>query len=819
MISTRQWINLVTTAFLLILPSGTVAAALTTSSSCPATLTLTKYSPGNPTNLPRQQQVPTENDINMGPHALSASCAGVVLTTTTLFETSTSPSPDSVAGTAEPASTDRTVRLPSSVSSEQRVPAGSAESGTLALVTVTLTQTAARSTAAALGSFSTSAPSTFSASSTSSSPSAPSTFSPASSFASIGGQEAGSVLVTSITLTTTARRNTVSISGTGGEDGGSNTGKVVGSSLSSLKSMPEGPSSIATSTSEDVVGSSHSAGVSSPNSRTTPTSMQTSTLSQPGPVLSVHSSTGTSYTTLRSSHSEHSTTSQPGSESLSAPGRPSTEQHTSSSHDNLTGSTKLPVEPTSSPASNNSSIGSPVFSSTHTSRISDSTAIESSLVSSLPTTSIAESGRPSDSLLPVSKSSKTLEGPGIGLTTLKPPASSFESAETLHSPGFPETIVPLPATFQSPPIGSQPFPAPPSSTLGPFASPAPKTGATGFPISTSPSSTVPFPLPSASLPGPSPPPAASAPPPWTFKPSEQTVIGGTTLSFDDNSSVYINNWPTPVSAVFPGGIIPTDTADLDWPQLSTRWTPTAFTKQWNDEMKTRTCKPPCLQLPPPLTLASPQTVQFWNITTGLCKVLSGVTYSTQTTIKPPPVTKYQLDFQFVKIPKEMLPSVFVIPAYAPSVTSEPPFIIHVASGVTDCPVPTGRWIGRDNTCGGGVTPKYCPDMQCCGADGTCGTDRAHCAEGCDVRFGSCWSDGVPFLNPVDVFGASDGQDVPSGAPGKDVLTINPPEGGRGVIFEPFAYCWDCKEDHTVWPPLPDGDGLAPFPHGFHAGGG
>ncbi|KAI7545379.1 hypothetical protein KC331_g6246 [Hortaea werneckii] len=819
MISTRQWINLLTTAFLLVLPTGSVAAALTTSfSSCPATLTLTEYSPENPSDFPRQQQSPTETGINKDPHALSASCPGLILSTTTLFGTSTPPSPDSVAGTAGPASTDRTARLPNPFSSEQGPPAGVAESGTLALVTVTLTQTAARSTGAALVSFSTSASSTFSAASTSSTPSASPTSSPASSFASIGEQEAGSVEVTSITLTTTARRNTVSISGTGSEDGGLDTGEVSRSSPADPQtSTLEGPSSIATSTSQGIVRSSHSAGVSSPNSRPTPTSVQTSTLSQPGSVLSVHSSIGTTSTTLRSSQSEHSTTSRSGSESLSVPGRPSTEQHTSSIHDDLTGSTRLPAEPTHSPASSNSSIGSPVFSSTHTS--SDSRAIGPSLASSLSNTSIVDSGRQPDLPPPSLNSSKTVEGSGIG-STFKPPASSFESAETLYSPGFPETIVPLPASLQSPPIGSQPFPAPPSSTLGPFASPAPKTGATGFPVLTSSSSTVPFPLLSTSLPEPSPPPAASAPPPWTFKPGQQTVIGGTTLSFDDNSSVYIHSWPAPISAVFPGGIIPTDTAGLDWPQLSTRWTPAAFTKQWNDEMKTRTCKPPCLQSPPPLILASPQTVQFWNITTGLCKVLSGVTYSTQTTIKPPPVTKYQLDFQLVKIPKEMLPSVFVIPAYAPSVTTQPPFTIHVAPGVTGCPFPTGRRIARDNTCGGGVTPKYCPDMQCCAADATCGTDRAHCAEGCDARFGSCWSDGVPFLKPADVFGAnSDGQGVPPGAPGNDVLTIDPPEGGRGVIFEPFAYCWDCKEDHTVWPPLPDGDGLAPFPHGFHAGGG
>ncbi|KAI7712024.1 hypothetical protein KC353_g8560, partial [Hortaea werneckii] len=622
MISTRQWINLLTTAFLLVLPTGSVAAALTTSfSSCPATLTLTEYSPENPSDFPRQQQSPTETGINKDPHALSASCPGLILSTTTLFGTSTPPSPDSVAGTAGPASTDRTARLPNPFSSEQGPPAGVAESGTLALVTVTLTQTAARSTGAALVSFSTSASSTFSAASTSSTPSASPTSSPASSFASIGEQEAGSVEVTSITLTTTARRNTVSISGTGSEDGGLDTGEVSRSSPADPQtSTLEGPSSIATSTSQGIVRSSHSAGVSSPNSRPTPTSVQTSTLSQPGSVLSVHSSIGTTSTTLRSSQSEHSTTSRSGSESLSVPGRPSTEQHTSSIHDDLTGSTRLPAEPTHSPASSNSSIGSPVFSSTHTS--SDSRAIGPSLASSLSNTSIVDSGRQPDLPPPSLNSSKTVEGSGIG-STFKPPASSFESAETLYSPGFPETIVPLPASLQSPPIGSQPFPAPPSSTLGPFASPAPKTGATGFPVLTSSSSTVPFPLLSTSLPEPSPPPAASAPPPWTFKPGQQTVIGGTTLSFDDNSSVYIHSWPAPISAVFPGGIIPTDTAGLDWPQLSTRWTPAAFTKQWNDEMKTRTCKPPCLQSPPPLILASPQTVQFWNITTGLCKVLSG----------------------------------------------------------------------------------------------------------------------------------------------------------------------------------------------------
>ncbi|KAI7619135.1 hypothetical protein KC346_g4717 [Hortaea werneckii] len=784
MISSRQWIDLLTTAFLLILPSGSLATALTTSSaSCPATLTLTEYTPNNPTNLPHPQQFPPRNAINIDPHILSASCPSIVFTTTTLFQPPTSSFPDTAPGTADPASTDRTAR-PDLVSSEQGLStAGSAESGTLALVTVTLTSTALRPTGLGLGSGFTSAALSASAASTAS------TSSPASSLMSVGGEKAGSVELTSITLTTTARRNTVSIPGTGGEHGESSTSEVVGGSFDSLTSMLEGPSSIATSASEGIVGSSRSVGVPSPNSRATSASIQASTLSRPGSTLSAQSSTATTSTTLSSSRSKASTTPQPISQSAPVLGRPSTEQHTSSSHDDITSSARPLAE--SIYHSGNSSIGSTVSSGTHTSGSSHTTPIKSSLASSLSTTGIALSGRPSDSPQPSSKSSERVEASGIG-STFKSPVSSFDSAETLHSPGFPETIVsPLPS-FQSPPIGSQPFPAPPSSTLGPFASPAPKTGATGFPALTSPLSILPAPRPSTSLPGPSPPPAASTLAPWTFKPGQQTVIGGTTLSFDDKSSVYINSWPTPISAVFPGGTIPTDTADLDWPQLSTRWTPIALTKKWNDEMKTLTCKPPCLQLPPPLTLAFPQTVQFWNITTGLCKVLSGITYSTQTTIRPPPVTKHQLDFQLVKIPKEMMPSVFVIPAYAPSVTTEPPFTIHVPSGVTGCPVPTGRWVARDNTCGAGVVQKHCPDMQCCGADGTCGTDRAHCAEGCDARFGSCWSNGVPFLSPTHVFGASDGQGLLPGKPGQDVLTINPPEGGQGVIFEPFAYCWDSE---------------------------
>ncbi|KAI7571259.1 hypothetical protein KC316_g12054 [Hortaea werneckii] len=122
MISTRQWINLLTTAFLLVLPTGSVAAALTTSfSSCPATLTLTEYSPENPSDFPRQQQSPTETDMNKDPHALSASCPGLILSTTTLFGTSTPSSPDSVAGTAGPASTDHTARLPDLVSNGYEV--------------------------------------------------------------------------------------------------------------------------------------------------------------------------------------------------------------------------------------------------------------------------------------------------------------------------------------------------------------------------------------------------------------------------------------------------------------------------------------------------------------------------------------------------------------------------------------------------------------------------------------------------------------------------------------------------------------------------
>ncbi|KAK6394467.1 hypothetical protein LTR65_001801 [Meristemomyces frigidus] len=89
---------------------------------------------------------------------------------------------------------------------------------------------------------------------------------------------------------------------------------------------------------------------------------------------------------------------------------------------------------------------------------------------------------------------------------------------------------------------------------------------------------------------------------------------------------------------------------------------------------------------PTLTLKHPETVQFWNITTSFCRVIDSVSYVSTTNIKPPVLTKHELGFKPMFIPKDIKPRAVIAPYYVDEVTTEPAFHIGVAPGAEACPM-------------------------------------------------------------------------------------------------------------------------------------
>jgi len=291
-----------------------------------------------------------------------------------------------------------------------------------------------------------------------------------------------------------------------------------------------------------------------------------------------------------------------------------------------------------------------------------------------------------------------------------------------------------------------------------------------------------------------------------------TMVSGTRFLLGLHSSVFINDLPLESSpessqlSIFE--ISPSSTTALPFsinlPQATSTCTPTgADVSKWDSQMQKESCKPPCTQTLPILSLAKPQKVQFWNITTSFCKEVNSVTYTSTTTIKPPEVLVSELSFDPVSIPSWMERSAMVVPYYNAIVTTEPPLKISVAPGATPCPSAASE-VSTDGSCGLSVR---CPGVECCGDDNTCGVDQQHCWTGCQRDFGACWQSetgGLP--NEAQVF------DNPNGIP--EVATIDPPDHGRGVVFEQWVYCWDCKPDRTLFPPL----GGAQVGWGFGGGG-
>ncbi|KAK4548588.1 hypothetical protein LTR36_009498 [Oleoguttula mirabilis] len=212
---------------------------------------------------------------------------------------------------------------------------------------------------------------------------------------------------------------------------------------------------------------------------------------------------------------------------------------------------------------------------------------------------------------------------------------------------------------------------------------------------------------------------------------------------------------------------------------------------------------------PTLTLKHPETVQFWNITTSFCRVIDSVSYVSTTNIKPPVLTKHELGFKPMFIPKDIKPRAVIAPYYVDEVTTEPAFHIGVAPGAEACPM-LDYDVSTDGKCGPGAK-KRCPSMQCCSAVNECGTDSLQCFGGCQHEYGSCWANKTAgFLQAIDVF------PEPSSS---NTMPILPPDQGRGVEFANWAFCWDCKSDGTLFAGAGGAGGFLGLKFGWGFGGG
>lgn len=295
----------------------------------------------------------------------------------------------------------------------------------------------------------------------------------------------------------------------------------------------------------------------------------------------------------------------------------------------------------------------------------------------------------------------------------------------------------------------------------------------------------------------------------TLAAEQPTVVSGTTFSIGSHgASVYVDGTALAASALSGGAGVYATTSGSAHKQTTSTFVPDASKSKWNSQMSKNTCNPPCTQTIPTLTLNHAETVQYWNVTTSFCKEIDGVTYASSTTIKPPVLTLKELGFKPVKIPASVKPSDIIFPYYDTWVTSEPPFDVSVAASATACPSSSQEVSEKGGKCGPGTSHR-CADMECCGADNTCGDSSAQCWEGCRRDYGSCWQNATAnFLDVTDVFA------LPVTL---NKVTVIPPDQGRGVAFAGWAYCWDCKPNSFPYPGAGAGGG-AGGSRGFDGGG-
>jgi hypothetical protein len=184
--------------------------------------------------------------------------------------------------------------------------------------------------------------------------------------------------------------------------------------------------------------------------------------------------------------------------------------------------------------------------------------------------------------------------------------------------------------------------------------------------------------------------------PTTRPRSKPSTEDSTVPTSTDTASMITG---TPVSSTTQGMVVP------QWVTLQTG--------EWRESALLMSCKAPCTLNLPPISLEPSAVLQYSAVTGSICTHVGNQIYRFATTVSVDPVTITELTLDPV--------SVGTMTAGQPAVTGEAGF--QYPAGVCSMALPPGEPCVKrppdstNGTCGPQVAIG-CPDMQCCGPQGT-----------------------------------------------------------------------------------------------------